>query len=139
MVDSLLKNVVAHGTAAKALSLNRSDIAGKTGTTNDAFDAWFAGYQNRIVAVAWIGFDQPKNLGSKEFGGGLALPVWIRYMKTALLHQPVEDRPMPNTLTQNNGDFAYIDPPAPPVLSVGEVHRLMSHAEKQLNFFLLMH
>ena len=119
MVDSLLKNVVAHGTAAKALSLNRSDIAGKTGTTNDAFDAWFAGYQNRIVAVAWIGFDQPKNLGSKEFGGGLALPVWIRYMKTALLHQPVEDRPMPNTLTQNNGDFAYIDPPAPPVLSVG--------------------
>ena len=119
MMDSMLKSVITSGTATKALSLNRSDLAGKTGTTNNAFDAWFAGYQNRLVAVAWVGFDQPKNLGSTEFGGGLALPIWISYMRTALQKQPVEDRSMPATLTQTSGDYAYIDPPHPEVPSIG--------------------
>ena len=98
--------------------LNRPDIAGKTGTTNNAVDAWFAGYQNRIVAVSWIGFDQPKNLGSREFGGGLALPVWINYMQTALRNQLIEDRPMPSSITIVDGDYQYVDPPAPIIKSI---------------------
>ncbi len=119
MIDSMLKNVIKNGSASRALVLNRSDIAGKTGTTNNAYDAWFAGYQNRLVAVAWIGFDQPKNLGSREFGGGLALPIWIGYMQTALRNQPVEDRPVPTSITMANGDYAYAEPPAPFVPSIG--------------------
>lgn len=119
MMDSMLKTVITSGTATKALSLNRHDIAGKTGTTNNAFDAWFAGYQNRLVAVAWVGFDQPKNLGSREFGGDLALPIWINYMRTALKKLPVEDRQMPDTLTRSNGDYSYIDPPHPEVPTIG--------------------
>ena len=119
MIDSLLKNNIAHGTAARALSLNRSDIGGKTGTTNNAYDAWFAGYQNRLIAVAWMGFDQPKNLGSREFGGGLALPIWISYMQTALHNQPIEDRPVPATITFADGYYSYIDAPVAIVPSIG--------------------
>lgn len=119
MMDSMLKTVIKSGTATKALSLNRSDIAGKTGTTNNAIDAWFAGYQNRLVAVAWVGFDQPKNLGSTEFGGGLALPIWIKYMQTALQKQPVEDRLMPATVMVSNGDYTYVDPPHADVPTIG--------------------
>ena len=119
MIDSMLKGVIKNGTATKALSLNRHDIAGKTGTTNNSFDAWFAGYQNRLVAVAWVGYDQPKNLGSTEFGGGLALPIWISYMRTALQKLPVEDRLMPSTLTQANGDYSYVDPPHAEVSTIG--------------------
>ena len=66
LMDSMMKDVVRYGTATRALSLKRSDIAGKTGTTNDSFDAWFAGYQAKVVGIAWIGYDQPKNLGNKE-------------------------------------------------------------------------
>jgi len=120
MIDSMLKTVIKSGTAERALALNRSDIAGKTGTTNNAFDAWFAGYQNRLVAVAWIGFDQPKNLGSREFGGGLALPVWISYMQTALQNQPVEDRPVPSTITMTDGDYTYLEPPVAVIHTLGE-------------------
>jgi len=119
MVDSMLKGVIKNGTGSRALSLNRSDISGKTGTTNNSYDAWFAGYQNRLVAVAWIGFDQPKNLGNKEFGGGLALPIWTDYMQTALRNQPVEDRPVPLSVTMTNGDYAYVDPPVALVPSIG--------------------
>ncbi|PRC94776.1 penicillin-binding protein 1A [Solimicrobium silvestre] len=119
MMDNLLKNVVKNGSASRALVLNRPDLAGKTGTTNNAYDAWFAGYQSRIVAVAWIGFDQPKNLGSREFGGGLALPIWISYMQTALLHQPIEDRPVPPTVSLVDGDYSYTEPPTAIVRSIG--------------------
>ena len=123
MMDSMLKTVIKNGTGSPALVLNRSDIAGKTGTTNNAYDAWFAGYQNRLVAVAWIGFDQPKNLGSKEFGGGLALPIWINYMQTALRNQPVEDRPVPPSVTLTDGDYSYAEPPVSPVRSIGIVEQ----------------
>jgi penicillin-binding protein 1A len=92
LVDSMLKDVVRYGTATKALSLKRNDIAGKTGTTNDSIDAWFAGYQPKLVGIAWMGYDQPKNLGNKETGGGLALPIWIGYMQKALKNVPVEER-----------------------------------------------
>ncbi len=109
LMDSMLKDVVKFGTATKALVLKRPDIAGKTGTTNDSFDAWFAGYHPKLVGVAWIGFDQPKNLGNKETGGGLALPIWISYMQKALKNLPIEERPVPEGIVQTNGDYYYAE------------------------------
>jgi penicillin-binding protein 1A len=85
VMDTMLKDVAQKGTAAKAsATLKRQDLGGKTGTTNDSMDAWFAGYHPDIVGVAWMGFDHPKSLGSRETGGGLALPIWIDYMEHAL-------------------------------------------------------
>jgi penicillin-binding protein 1A len=107
VIDSMLKDVVRHGTAMRALSLKRVDIAGKTGTTNDSIDAWFAGYHPHLVGVAWIGFDKPKNLGNKETGGGLALPIWIGYMAKALPALPVVEREVPAGVTTHSGDFMY--------------------------------
>lgn len=93
MVDTLLKGVVRGGTARAAQALGRSDIAGKTGTTNDSVDAWFAGYQPSLVGVAWMGFDTGnKSLGEGEFGGGLALPIWMDYMRVALQGKKIENR-----------------------------------------------
>ena len=123
LMDSMLKDVVRYGTATKALVLKRPDLAGKTGTTNDSFDAWFAGYQPKLVGIAWIGFDQPRNLGNRETGGGLALPIWIGYMQRALKDLPIEERPVPNGIVSVNGDYYYAenvpgptatDPNAPP-------------------------
>jgi penicillin-binding protein 1A len=88
IMDSLMHDVVRMGTATRALSLKRADLAGKTGTTNDHVDAWFAGYQPTLVGVAWIGFDQPKKLGANETGGAAALPIWIGYMQHALKGVP---------------------------------------------------
>jgi penicillin-binding protein 1A len=111
LVDSMLKDVVKYGTATKALSLKRGDIAGKTGTTNDSIDAWFAGYQNKLVGIAWIGYDQPKNLGNKETGGGLALPIWISYMQKALKDVPVEERVVPDNMIRVGDDYYYTENP----------------------------
>lgn len=120
LMDSIMKDVVRHGTATRALSLKRPDIAGKTGTTNDSHDAWFAGYHPKIVAVSWIGFDQPRNLGSRETGGGLALPVWIDYMQKALKDVPIEERPAPNGVIQVAGELYYAEnPPGAGVRTVG--------------------
>ena len=107
MIDSMLKDVIKHGTAMRALSLKRSDIAGKTGTTNDSIDAWFAGYHPKLVGVAWIGFDKPKNLGNRETGGGLALPIWIGYMQKALQSLPAQEREVPPGITTAGGDYVY--------------------------------
>jgi penicillin-binding protein 1A len=109
LIDSMLKDVVRYGTAMRALSLNRTDIAGKTGTTNDSIDAWFAGYHPMLTAVAWIGFDKPKNLGNRETGGGLALPIWIGYMQKALPKLPVTLREAPAGITTHNGDLTYAE------------------------------
>ena len=84
IMTTLLRDVVRAGTATKAMALGRGDLAGKTGTTNDSYDAWFAGFNQSLVGVAWVGFDQPKSLGERETGGGVALPIWVNYMKTAL-------------------------------------------------------
>jgi penicillin-binding protein 1A len=84
LMDSIMKDVVRRGTAGKAMVLKRGDLAGKTGTTNEYVDAWFCGYQPTVVAVAWIGFDQPHKLGNGETGGTAALPMWINYMRKAL-------------------------------------------------------
>ena len=106
VMDSLLQEVTKTGTATSARpALGRADIAGKTGTTNESMDAWFAGYQSDVVAVAWMGFDKPKSLGDRETGGGLALPMWIRYMKTALNGVPESTRPVPAGVAQQDGDW----------------------------------
>lgn len=90
LMTSLLQDVARIGTAARARELGRSDLAGKTGTTNNHVDAWFAGYNPKQVAVAWMGYDQPRSLGSQETGGRAALPIWIDYMKVALKDVPDE-------------------------------------------------
>lgn len=84
LMSSMMQDVVKRGTAARANVLGRNDLAGKTGTTNDIFDAWFAGYNPTQVAIAWMGYDKPKSLGRNETGGRAALPMWIDYMSTAL-------------------------------------------------------
>jgi len=95
ILNSMLQEVIRSGTGRKALSLGRTDLAGKTGTTNDAQDAWFAGYHPQMAAVAWVGFDQPRSLGERETGGGLALPIWISFMAESLKKVPVAQMPVP--------------------------------------------
>lgn len=85
---NILRDVVQHGTARAALKLGRNDIGGKTGTTNDAKDAWFSGFHPKLVAVAWVGFDQPTTLGRREYGGVAALPIWTQFMEQALVDVP---------------------------------------------------
>jgi penicillin-binding protein 1A len=96
IMTSLLKDVVRVGTATRALSLNRTDLAGKTGTTNENVDAWFCGFNAAIVGVSWIGFDQPKTLGANETGAAAALPIWISYMAKVLKGTPESVLPMPD-------------------------------------------
>jgi penicillin-binding protein 1A len=92
VMGSLLQEVARSGTAAKAQqALKRPDLYGKTGTTNDSMDTWFAGYHPTLVAVIWIGYDNPRKLGDRETGGGLALPVWIELMQHALKGVPVQE------------------------------------------------
>lgn len=91
---NIMQDVIRRGTARKALVLKRNDIAGKTGTTNDQKDAWFSGFNQDYVATAWVGFDQPKTLGRREFGGTAALPIWIDFMREALKDTP-ENAPTP--------------------------------------------
>lgn len=106
VMDSMLQEVTKSGTAASSRAkLGRNDIAGKTGTTNDSHDAWFAGYSPKVVAVAWIGFDKPQSLGDRETGGGLALPMWTSYMATALKNEPQRGREVPVGVTQADGDW----------------------------------
>ncbi len=105
LMDSMLREVVRVGTARRALTLKRSDLAGKTGTTNDSVDAWFAGYQPSLAAVAWVGFDQPRKLGDRETGGGLALPIWIDYMATALKGVPEAPQTPPQGVVRIDGQY----------------------------------
>ncbi len=88
VMTSMLRDVVAYGTATKALSLGRRDLAGKTGTTNENVDAWFAGFTPQLVGVAWVGHDQPRSLGANETGAAAALPIWIAFMQKALKGLP---------------------------------------------------
>ena len=88
ILNSMLEDVIKRGTGRRALSLGRSDIAGKTGTTNESKDAWFSGYNADYVTTVWTGFDQPESLGRREFGGTVALPIWMSYMGAALKDKP---------------------------------------------------
>jgi penicillin-binding protein 1A len=95
IMHTLLQDVVRYGTAARALQLGRSDLGGKTGTTNDFIDAWFAGYQPGLVAIAWIGYDNPRSLGRNETGSQAALPIWMAYIARALTGLPEQSIPQP--------------------------------------------
>ncbi len=99
LLDGMMHDVVRRGTATRANALRRGDLAGKTGTTNDYVDAWFCGYQPTVVAIAWIGFDQPKRMGNGETGGAAALPMWIGYMQQALKGVPESFMEKPDGLT----------------------------------------
>ncbi|MGH8637776.1 MAG: penicillin-binding protein 1A, partial [Burkholderiales bacterium] len=117
LMSSLLQEVVRSGTAGRAMQLGRSDLAGKTGTTNDFVDAWFAGYQAGLVAVAWIGFDNPRSLGRNETGSRAALPMWMSYMGDVLKDVPEQAlTPPPGIMS------AHIDPLTGLRLEIGGVN-----------------
>ncbi|AJZ58056.1 penicillin-binding, 1A family protein [Paraburkholderia fungorum] len=109
VMNSLLQSVAQRGTGAKTNVLKRTDLGGKTGTTNDSRDAWFAGYQHTLTAIAWIGYDNPRSLGDRETGGGLALPVWIDYMARALKGVPEYKMPMPDGVTELGSELYFDD------------------------------
>ena len=108
VMSQLLGEVTRSGTAAKVYAtFKRMDLAGKTGTTNDSMDAWFAGYQPNLAAVVWIGYDNPRKLGDRETGGGLALPVWMEYMAHALRNLPQQVPEVPEGLMQQGSDWVF--------------------------------
>ncbi len=98
LMNSMMKDVIRRGTGVRAMQLGRHDLAGKTGTTNDQRDAWFNGFNQELVAVAWVGFDQIKPLGSHETGAHAALPIWVDYMREALRGVPEKQMPRPDGL-----------------------------------------
>jgi penicillin-binding protein 1A len=95
LVDSLMRDVVRRGTGSKAMVLQRKDLAGKTGTTNEHRDAWFTGFNSRLVASTWVGMDDFSSLGRGEFGSQAALPIWIDFMRVALEGVPEQPFDMP--------------------------------------------
>ncbi|XHM84359.1 penicillin-binding protein 1A [Hydrogenophaga sp. ANAO-22] len=108
IMNSLLQEITRSGTAARAqATLKRTDLYGKTGTTNDSVDAWFVGYQPTLVAAAWVGYDSPRNLGSRETGGGLSLPIWISFMTEALKGVPVASYTAPSGVINVGGEWYY--------------------------------
>jgi penicillin-binding protein 1A len=130
ITDSMLRDVARVGTAAAASrQLGRSDLAGKTGTTSNAVDGWFAGYSGPVVAVAWMGYDEPRSLGGREFGATLALPIWVDYMRVALAKAPERAPLVPEGVVNVAGDWVYaeyadqqqqqqLETPPPPVDSI---------------------
>ena len=107
IMTNMMRDVVRFGTAASAMKLGRGDLAGKTGTTNDFLDAWFGGYNSELVAVAWVGYDQPKTLGRNETGGAVALPIWIQYMGAVLKGVPEVPLEVPQGLVGAGADAVY--------------------------------
>ena len=110
VMNSLLQAITRYGTAARAqATLKRSDVYGKTGTTNDSMDAWFAGFHPTVTAVVWIGYDTPRKLGDRETGGGLALPVWIDWMAQALNGVPVQEYVPPEGVVESAGGWMFTE------------------------------
>ncbi|MDF0605926.1 penicillin-binding protein 1A [Neisseriaceae bacterium TC5R-5] len=115
IMTSMLNDVVRYGTGYRAMSLGRSDLSGKTGTTSDWKDAWFVGYGPKLVAATWVGYDQPRTLGRYGYGGTAALPIWINYMANALKDLPLAERALPDGLVvragggQRGGDEYYYE------------------------------
>ncbi|MEO8654446.1 MAG: penicillin-binding protein, partial [Ramlibacter sp.] len=100
--------VARSGTAARAQrDLKRSDLYGKTGTTNDQIDTWFNGFQPTLVAIVWMGYDNPRSLGDRETGGSLSLPVWINFMESALKGVPVMEPSAPEGVVNVAGEWYY--------------------------------
>ncbi|MCK9506800.1 MAG: penicillin-binding protein 1A [Pigmentiphaga sp.] len=120
VMDSMLRDVVNSGTARSVLSLKRNDVGGKTGTTNNSVDAWFAGYTQDRVGIAWLGFDQPKSLGARETGGGAAIPIWLSYMQQALKEFPNRNRDVPTGLVREGNEYYFSEfPPGKAISTVG--------------------
>jgi len=94
-MDNIMADVIKRGTGVRARVLGREDISGKTGTTNESHDTWFNGFNQNIEATVWVGFDQEQSLGEGEEGSSVAVPVWVRLMRTALAGQPDTPRPIP--------------------------------------------
>lgn len=110
VMATMLQEVARTGTAARAqATLKRPDLYGKTGTTNDSMDAWFAGFQPTLAAITWIGYDTPRKLGDRETGGGLSLPVWITYMQHALRDVPILELAPPEGVVQAGIDWMYTE------------------------------
>ena len=111
-MTTMMRDVVRAGTAARAMQLGRQDLAGKTGTTNDFVDAWFCGFNASMVAVAWIGFDQPRTLGSGETGAVAALPIWMNFMGKVLKGVPERPLQQPDGIlvVRINPDTGYREP-----------------------------
>lgn len=133
IMNSLLQEVTSAGTAAKAkAALGRADIYGKTGTTNDAIDAWFAGFHPSLTAVVWMGYDNPRSLGSTgaETGGGLSLPIWINFMQHALQGVPVVTLEPPEGVNRTNGDWAYDEFAGTGIRSLGLIDRGNADADQ---------
>ena len=108
IMDSLLQEVARSGTAARAqATLKRTDLFGKTGTTNDSIDTWFVGFQPTLTAAVWLGYDTPKKLGDRETGGGLSLPIWINFMEYALKASPVTEYSAPEGVVNIGGEWYY--------------------------------
>jgi penicillin-binding protein 1A len=107
VTTSMLHEVTVSGTAAATQKLGRSDLAGKTGTSSDAVDGWFAGFGGPITGVAWMGYDEPQSLGGREFGATLALPIWMDYMSVALKGKPPYPMAQPPGVSQQQSDWVY--------------------------------
>ena len=108
VMASLLQEVTRSGTAGGTQTkLKRTDVYGKTGTTNDSLDTWFAGWQHDVVAVVWMGYDNPRKLGDRETGGSMSLPVWVDFMSTALKGVPVQEPKAPPGVVNVNNEWYY--------------------------------
>lgn len=129
----MMQDVVKHGTAIRAMSLGRQDLAGKTGTTSDSMDAWFCGFHPTVVAVTWIGYDSPRSLGEKETGGGAALPIWIDYMSKILKDTPEVEYNVPeHVIAARINDEGMRDPDGTRVDYFYEENLPPEHSSSQL-------
>jgi penicillin-binding protein 1A len=121
VMDDILRGVTVNGTAARAHQvLKRNDVGGKTGTTNEAVDVWFSGFTPSLATTVWMGFDQPRSLGTNEFGSGLALTTWLDYMQPVLKGVPEsKPAPRPDGLLVDNGEYYFSEfPPGQAVASL---------------------
>jgi penicillin-binding protein 1A len=125
IMNSILQDVVRYGTGSRVYhDLQRDDVAGKTGTTSENKDTWFDGYTPNLVAITWVGYDQPKSLGANAYGASVALPIWLDFMKSALVGMPQMQSTMPpgievkhNATSQGNDEYVYISGFTPHVAS----------------------
>jgi len=140
IMDSMLQDVTRYGTAARAAKLGRSDLAGKTGSTNDHHDGWFCGFNGDLVATVWVGFDDYRSLGHGEFGAKTALPIWMAFMGPAMQGKPESALPMPPGIVTATIDRS-TGLPAPPgdtntmseIFRIEDLDRLRAQAKEQQN------
>jgi penicillin-binding protein 1A len=125
LITSMMQDVIKRGTGAAAMALGRTDLAGKTGSTNDHRDAWFSGFNGTLVTTVWMGFDDFGSLGKGEFGAKAALPIWMSYMGAALKDQPADTLPMPPGIStvQINGRSE--------IMKVEDVDRMKQQANQE--------